>query len=185
MSVSGAAFWVLHSENFASEDTAGKGGLTSFPTELSSPTITGTIQPGFLGVATFDTNGMDGTTAPLISASIRIRTGNMLLMDTFGNTYPAMQMGGERDVSVSCSFMDTDSAALNTLKTKAKAKTPLNVTLQVGTTAGQIATFAIKSVQLNIADFSDDNARVQTSFGDSSAHATAIGNVDDVTLALT
>ena len=63
MSVSGAAYWVLDSENFASEDTAGKGGLTSFPAELSSPTITGTIQPGFLGVATFDTNGMDGTTA--------------------------------------------------------------------------------------------------------------------------
>jgi hypothetical protein len=128
---------------------------------------------------------MDVTTAPLISCSVRVRTGNTLVQDAFGYAYPMMAMGGERGVTVSCSFMDTDQTALNNLKQKAKTKAGINVTLVVGTAAGYIATFTIKNVQLNIPDYADDNARVTAGFGESPAHASAIANVDDMALVLT
>ena len=185
MSASGFATWVLDSENFASEDAAGLGGLTAFPLELTSPTTTGNIQTGFLGSATFDSNGMDVSSAPLISCTIKISTGIAPVIDAFGYAYTAMQMGGARSVSMSCTFMDTDSANLSNLKKKAKAATPLNVTLAVGTAAGYISTFNLKSIQLNVPDYADDNARVTVGFGESMAHASAIGNVDDLTLVLT
>lgn len=185
MGMSGGAFWVLDSDNFGNEDSTGLGGLSVQPAELSSPTVTGSIINGFQGIATFDSNAMDATSAPLISAGVRIRTGNQLYTDNFGNTYPSSQGGGERAVSVSCTFQDTDHASLINLKTKAKAKTAINITLQVGTTAGSIVTFTLKNVQLNVQDFSDDNARVTTSFGESQAHASALANIDDVTIAFT
>jgi hypothetical protein len=185
MSASGPAYWVLDSENFANEDTAGKGGLTTFPLELSSPTVVGTIQRGFVGTATFDANGMDTTTAPLISAGIRIHTGNAYVADAFGVPYPALPVGGERSVGLSATFIDTDGAALNNLKVKAKAKTLMTVTLAIGATGdtGNITTFTIKGVQLNVPDYADDNARVTVTFGESAAHPSAIGVVDELTLA--
>lgn len=181
-SASGLAYNVMDSEFFASEDTLGKGGLTTFPAEPGTPTIAGAVQQGFLGVATFDSNVMDPTTAGLISCSVRVRTGNVLYTDNFGTVYASSQGGGERAVSVSATFQDTDSSALINLKNKAKAKTPINVTLQVGTVAGSICTFNIKAVQLNIADYSDDGARITANFGESAAHASAIANIDDVTM---
>ena len=184
-SFSGPASWVLDSENFAAgEDTVSKAGLTTFPVELVTPTTTGNIQVGFTGTATFDSNGMDVTSAPLISCSVRIRTGNMLVQDAFGYSYPMMAMGGERGVTVSCSFMDTDQTPLANLKQKAKSKSGINLTLVVGTAAGYIATFTIKNAQLNIPDYADDNARVTAGFGESPAHASAIASVDDLALTL-
>ncbi len=185
MSCSGLAYNVIDSENFANEDTLGKGGLTAYAVEPGTPTIAGAVQQGFLGVATFDSNAMDPTTAPLIACSVRVRTGNVLYTDNFGTVYASSQGGGERGVSVSATFQDTDSSALNNLKNKAKAKTPINVSLQVGTTAGSICTFTIKSVQLNIADYSDDGARITANFGESAAHASAIANIDDLVMICT
>jgi hypothetical protein len=182
MSSSGRAYWALESENFANEDVLGKGGLTAYPLELATPTVVGAIQNGFTGIATFDANVMDPTSAPLIACSLRIRTGTVLYMDNFGNVYASTPGGGERAVSISADFQDSDSAAINNLKVKAKAKTPFNVTLQVGTIAGSICTFNIKSVQLELGNYSDDGARVKTSFGESMAHASAIANIDDVTM---
>ena len=183
MGASGPCYWVLDSENFSNEDTAGKGGLSAFPTEPSNPTVVGTIQQGFFGIATFDSNTMDLTTTPLIAGGIRIRTGNYYTNDAFGSGRPASLLGGERQVSINASFIDNDSAALNNLKTKAKAKTPINVTIQVGTTTGSITTFTIKGVQLEIPDYSDDNARVVTAFGESIAHASTLTAVDEFALA--
>lgn len=182
---SGPLYWALDSENFANEDTAGKGGLTTYPTEVSSPTVVGSILQGFQGVATFDGNGMDLTTAPLIACNVRIRTGNYYTQDAFGNSYPGSLEGGERMISVSASFVDNDTSALNNLKVKAKSKTPMNVTLQIGQTAGSIITMTIKSIQLSVPDYSEDGARVITAFGESAAHASAISAVDDFALVLT
>lgn len=182
MAVSGGVYNVIDSENFANEDTAGKGGLTAYPLEPSSPTVTGSIQNSFEGIATFDSNVMDPTTASLLSCQIRIQTGYILYADNFGTLYAGSQGGGTRAVTVSATFQDTDNAALTNLKVKAKAKTPMNISMQIGKTAGQICTFNLKSVQLNIPDYSDDDARVTVNFGDSMAHASAIANIDDLTM---
>jgi len=182
MGASGPLYWALDSENFSNEDTAGKCGLTVYPTEPSSPTVVGTIQQGFVGTATFDGTGLDTTNCPLISCSVRGRTGTTYVADAFGVSYPALPVGGERMISISFGLVDTDASILNTLKTKAKAKTPINISIQVGNVAGSIVTLALKSVQLAVPDYGDDNARVVASFGDSAAHATAVANIDDFSI---
>ena len=172
-------YWVLDSENFANEDAAGKGGLTAFPLELSSPTVVGTLQQGFVGTATFDGNGVDSTTFPLIAAGIKGKTGNDYSHDAFGTSYGALPAGGRRTISTNCTFQDCDTAFLNNLKVKAKAKTPINITYVVGNSSGNTTTIPLKGVQLAVPDYTDEAARVVTVFGESSASASTVSAVDE------
>ena len=183
ISASGQCYWVLDSENFANEDAAGKGGLTAFPLELSSPTVVGTLQQGFVGSATFDSNAVDSTTFPLISASIKGRTGNDYSHDAFGTSYGALPAGGRRMISTACSFQDCDTAFLNNLKVKAKSKSPINITYVVGNVAGNITTIPLKGVQLAVPDYTDEAARVVSVFSDSQASASTVSAVDEIGLA--
>jgi hypothetical protein len=180
VSANGQCYWVLDSENFANEDTAGKAGLTAFPLEPSSPTVLGTLQQGFIGTATFDGNGVDSVSFPLLRASIKGTTGNDYTHDAFGTSYGALPTGGRRRVTTSFTFQDSDSAAIANIKVKAKAKTPLNITYQVGTTAGSITSIPIKGVQLAVHDYSDEAARVVTAFADSAASASSVSATDEI-----
>jgi hypothetical protein len=180
MGASGLGVYQLDSDFFASEPDLAKAGLTVFPAEPVGPATVGTIIPGFGGVATFDSTAMDTTTCPLRNSSIRVRTGNTLIGDTFQDAYGAIQVGGERMVTLTCGFVDNDAAALINLKNKAKANTTLDITLQVGTTAGLIVKFIMKSFTLSLPEYSETNAWIDTTFSESQAHASAIGNIDDL-----
>lgn len=182
LAANGQCYWVLDSENFANEDTAGKSGLTAFPLEVSSPTVLGSLQQGFVGTATFDANSVDSSTFPLISASIKGRTGNDYSHDAFGTSYGALPAGGRRMISTACTFQDCDTAALNNLKVKAKAKTPINITYVVGTATGSITTIALKGVQLAVAEYSDESARVVAAFTDSATSASTVSAVDEIAI---
>ena len=182
ISANGNCYWVLDSENFANEDTAGKGGLTATPLELSSPTVLGSIQQGFAGTATFDSNASDSTTFPLIAAGIKGKTGNDLSHDVFGTSYGALPAGGRRMISTNCTFQDCDASALNNLKVKAKAKTPMTITYVVGTVSGSICTIVVKGVQLAVPEYTDEAARVVAVFSDSAASASTISAVDEVAI---
>jgi hypothetical protein len=182
LSTNGQCYWVLDSENFANEDTAGKGGLTAVPLEVASPTVVGSLQPGFVGTATFDGNGVDSTTFPLLSASTKGRTGNDYSHDAFGTSYGALPAGGRRSVSTACTFQDCDAAFLNNLKVKAKAKTPINITYVVGNATGATTTIPLKGVQLAVPDYTDEAARVVSVFSDSAASATTVSGVDEFSL---
>ncbi len=183
LSASGQLYWVLDSENFANEDTAGKGGLTAFPLELSSPTVLGTLTQGFIGTATLDGNGVDSTTFPLVAAGVKGKTGNDYSHDVFGTSYGALPSGGRRTVSTNCTIQDCDTAFLNNLKVKAKAKTPINITyvLNAGG-SGNITTIALKGVQLAVPEYTDEAARVVAVFSDSQASASTISAVDEVAI---
>jgi hypothetical protein len=187
ISTNGQNYWTLDSENWAVDvlDSTAVGGLTAFPLEVSSPTVLGTLQQGFKGVATFDGNGVDSVSFPLISADVKGKTGNSYTNDAFGTSRPAIPSHGRRMVSTRCTFQETDAAALQNLKVKAKAKTPINITYQIGTVAGSIITIPIKGVQLAVPEYSDEAARVVTAFSDSDASASTISAVDEVSVAFT
>ncbi len=185
MDMSGSGIYLLDSDNFANEDTTGKGGLSSFPTEPSSPTTTGSIIVGFTGSATFDSNVMSAATALIRGWTLRIRTGYRVIGDGFGDAYGQLQVGGAREVSMGFDFVDSDAAELVNLKVKAKQKTPLNITAVIGTVAGFIVTFTAKQFQLVYPEFTDQSDFVQTAFAESPAHATAVGSIDDLTVAFT
>jgi hypothetical protein len=185
MSCSGSGGYLLDSDNFASEDTTGKAGLTTYPAEPVSPTTTGSIITGFTGVATFAGNAMNAASAVLKSCSVRVRTGSRILNDVFGDAYGAITVGGARSVSINASFVDNDASALVTLKNNAKNKTTFDVTMQVGTVSGFIVSFVMKSFQFAVADFSDETDHVVLSFGESMGHASAIGSIDDLSIVFT
>ncbi len=111
MDMSGSGIYLLDSDNFANEDTTGKGGLSSFPTEPSSPTTTGSIIVGFTGTATFDSNVMSAATALIRGWTLRIRTGSRVIADGFGDAYGQLQVGGAREVSMGFDFVDSDENA--------------------------------------------------------------------------
>lgn len=183
-SFSGMGGFLLDSDYFSSEDTTAKAGLTSFPLEPGSPTTAGSIIPGFGATATFNSQSIETKVRAL---SIRVRTGFRLIGDTIADFYPAQAVGGARRVTVNLGVIDDDTSQLQNLKQQAKssAAPSINASIVIGTTAGSRVTFNVNAIQLVPQDFEDQDDIVMANFPDADAHATAIGNVDDMTVAFT
>lgn len=178
MSVNGECLWVLDSVNFAATDTVGKGGLASFPVEPSSPVTNGGIIAGFTGQATFDSNVL----ANIRTATLKIGTGNDIVKDTFGAYYGTTTEGDLRNVTLSFSLYDDDTTGTTNLYQKAISKTPINVTLQIGTVTGSKWTFTITGIQLAVPNLDDGQRRWSASFGDSQASGSSLTALDEVAL---
>ena len=159
---SGTGAWVVDSYNFSSLDTAGKCGLTAFPSEPGSPVTNGGIIAGFTGAVTIDSNVDDG----------------------FGSYYPNTSMGGERVVSVAFDAYDDDSTNTQDLIQKALSKAAVAVTLQVGTVTGSKWTFSLPNVQLAEPTFDDSKMRYMLKFGESRAFASSLTSLNEVSLVI-
>jgi len=183
VSASGTCVWVLDSDNFSTATAAEKGGLASFPTEPSSPTTHGQYAVvGFTGTVTMDSQ----TIATLKTATIDIKTGSRLIDDTYNSYLPTAAIGDERDVSISFTLDDTNTAAIKDLKAKAKTMTPVNITIQAGLIAGNIWTFNLTGVQLSEPKVNEGNKSVfQVSFDNCMAHGSSLSALDDIQLVIT
>jgi hypothetical protein len=171
----------LESDNFANEDTAGKAGLTTFPAEPSSPAFTGNIVPSFLSSSIT----IGGNALPeFVSAQIKVTTGRVLRYDG-GKYATAIVQGRRMAVLQSIKLADSNSSALTAVKNLAASKTASDVIAALGGAAGYTATLTAKSVQLGNASFVENGAGLDIQFEDSPAHASAVGNTDEITLALT
>lgn len=177
---SGGCGYVLDSDNFANEDTIGKAGLTAFPT-IPTNTSVGNLQTGFTGTVSIDSTDR---TADLGNMTITVKTGNAIVADRFQDAYGIQVLGGMRVVSTAFSLLDSDSTASKALKAKAKSRSPVDISLLIGNTAGYKATFAIKQVVLTPITFEDTATYVSQNFPEASAHASAGSNIDDLTLTL-
>ena len=186
MTVDAKCVFVSDSAQFSSyttPDDIAKFALTAWPTEPTAGapiTVAGNIINGWGGSATFDNNvqaDMRGT------PSITINTGLDYAEDTYQDAYPAVVTCGKRTVSVSgLKFIDNDQSALNNLKVKAFTKSAINISLVVNNTAGSIVTFGLVGVQLTPWSLVENGNAFDINFGDSAAHASAIGTIDDLTL---
>lgn len=165
-------------------ETAGLGALTAWPIEPSSPTYLGNQIPGFGATAVIDGNTM---ACQIRTMSIRGTTGHQIIGDTLCSGYGSQVVGGVRQVAINLGFIDSDNAFLTNLKVKAKRPVPptMDIVVTVGTVAGSKVAFTLKSVQLASPSMSDETNLVMTNFGDSPAHASAIGNIDDFSVVLT
>jgi hypothetical protein len=179
-SASGECMWVLDSVNFSGTDATGKGGLTAFPSEPASPVTNGGIIAGFTGQATFDSNVL----ANIRTATLKITTGNAIVKDTFGSYYGTTPEGDMRAVALSFGIYDDDASGTTNLYQKAITKTPINVTLQIGTVTGNKWTFTVKGVQLAVPSLDDGQRRWSASFGDSQASGSSITALDEVALTI-
>jgi hypothetical protein len=174
--------YAVYSDNFSAEDTIGKAGLTAVPTEPGSPTIAGANILAYTGSASFGGSSV----AEFLTGNIVISTGRDLVADGYADQYPFAPVLGRHMVNLrSLKFLDSDGAALSTVKQAAFTKTPLNVVIVTGTAAGYIITHTLKGVQFGNATISENGAQFDVDFGDSPAHTSGIGNLDDYQMVLT
>lgn len=175
----GMFFYVLESDNWANEDTPGKGSLTASPTtEPATPALAGNIIPSFAASVTFG-----GTSIPEFrSATVKGTTGRSLRVDGIG-FYPDTSISqGRRSVSLaSLKFQDSDGAGLVTVKNAIKSKAALDVVIVQGNVAGYIITHTVKAVQFGNATYSEDGDNISVNFDDSPAHASALANTNEYT----
>ena len=185
----GAATWscqgegaaLLTSNGFSDADATTRGGLNAFPTEPVSPTTNGGIIAGFTGAVTV---GGD-TIAVIRTATVRVQTQNMLVKDTFGSYYPVLTEGGERTVQTSFSMYDSDDTSTENIKQASYDKTPVVITYQVGTIAGNIWTFTLNNVQLATYELNDQQLRFTLDMGESRSYSTDLTSLDELELVIT
>jgi hypothetical protein len=180
-SANGTGIWCLDSDNFAVEDSTEQSGLSAFPTEPATPITNGNSTVGFTGAATFDGNVI----AEIQTASIRLRLGNIVALDTFGSYYPVLAEGEMRACGLSFTVYDSDGTGIKDLKAKAITQVPITVTLQIGTIAGNIFTFTLNNVQIAAPTYDDSKNRYMCVFPESLAHATSITVRNECILACT
>lgn len=176
----GDALYVLGSKFFSAADIIQKGGLGSFPTRPSSPVPNGNAIAGFTGQITVD--GI--VLATIRTATIKVATGNELVLDTFGNYYATSSEGDERKVSFGFNLYDDDSDGAETIKEAADSKAPISAVVQVGTATNNIYTFTVNGVQLESPTLDDSQRRFVATYKDSQASESAIGALDELSLVI-
>jgi hypothetical protein len=191
MSVEGKCVAICSSAQFSQYpftgfDTVSQFGLTTFPTEPSSGapiTVHGSLINGFGGTATMFTVsplGLRGT------YSIVLNTGLDFAEDGYLDGYPFAITSGRRTASISnMHFIDSDDTNLKTLKVNSFTKTSGDIVIVVNNISGATATFTLKSVQLNPYQIVENGGAFDINFSEATAHASAIGNIDDFSLAFT
>jgi hypothetical protein len=186
----GDCLWVLRSKDFSTADVYQAAGLTTFPSEPTTPVTNGSIIPGFTGrfVA-----GASSTTASVYAAAavafptirnatIRVQTNNLLVRDTFGSYYPTMTEGDVRNVALTFNIYDDDSPAVNTLKTWGDSKVPVDFVLNIGTVVGNTWIHYLKNVYLAAHVLGDGQLRFDASYADSRATASSLSVKDEYSL---
>jgi len=148
--------------------------------EPAAPVTNGQPTVGFTGTATFDGNVI----AEIQTATLRIRTGSAVALDTFGSYYPVLAEGEVRSVGLAFTIYDNDGNGLKNLKQKAITQTPISVTLQLGTIAGNIWTFLCSNVQVAQPSYDDSRNRYMVSFPESMLHASSITSRDELGLTI-
>ncbi len=176
----GEALYALGSNFFSAADVTQKGGLGSFPTRPSAPTANGNAIAGFTGQITVD--GI--VLATIRTATIKVNTGNELVLDTFGNYYATAAEGDERKVTFGFNLYDDDSSGAETIKEAADSKAPITAVIQVGTVTNNIYTFTVNGVQLESPTLDDNQRRFVATYKDSQASESAIGALDELSLVI-
>jgi len=178
-SANGDCLWVARSSDFSNYDVYQKGGLSSFPTEPTTPVTNGTIIPGFTG--RFVAGQSVGTTSATLFAgnayqfptirnvSIRVQTQNMLVRDTFGSYYATTYEGDVRNITVSFNVYDDDSTQVQQLKSWGDSKTPVDFVINLGTNVGNTFVFYMKNVYLASHVLGDGQLRFDAAYADSRA----------------
>ena len=180
-SMSGMALFVPDTFIFSSLDAPGKGGLGSIPAEPGSPTFNGPIIAGFTGVATIDTHVF----ANMRTADIDINLNSDIPLDVFGSYYGGTPEADARDVGITISTYDDDTAGTQDVYTVALTKALIVSSMQIGVVPGSIWTFTLSGLQLETPDITEGTRKWQANLARSRAHGTTLTAKDEVALVLT
>jgi len=178
---SGECKYVLESDYFSSASAEELGGLGSFPVEPASPVTNGGIIAGFTGAITIGGSSI----AAIRTAQIKIDNGAAMIKDTFGTYLPSTIEGDMRNVTLTFTMYEDDSAGQIAIRNATITKTPVDATIVLGTVAGSIVTFLLKNVQLAAFTLDDSARRYSLTVPESRAYGTSITSLDEVKIVLT
>lgn len=191
-SANGDCYWVLRSLSFSTYDIYQLGGLTTFPTEPSSPVTNGTIIPGFTGrfVAGLSVAGSTAATYataaytfPTIrNGTIRVQTNNLMVRDNFGSYYSTLTEGDVRNITLSFNIYDDDSTQVNLLKQWGDSKAPVDFVINMGTVIGSTFVFYLKNVYLASHVLGDGQLRFDAAYSDSRATTSTLAVRDEFSM---
>jgi hypothetical protein len=103
----------------------------------------------------------------------------------FNSAYPGAPMSDVRMPTFDLVLYDDDAAATTNLKTKALSGTPVNLSFQVGLTAGNITTLNVKNVLLPMPTYGWDDAKRTVRFNGCAPKASSPSAKDEIQLVLT
>jgi hypothetical protein len=170
----GESYWVLDSAQFATAETAAKGGLTAFPAEPATPVTSGDIFPGYKGLITLDGN----TYGTLRTFTITYNFGRELEKEVFNSDYPDPNPAQDRrDFRIEFELKEDDTANLKSLMNKAITNTPVDLTFTLGTVAGNIVECGLNNVVL-VAPRHNANGRSYGVAFTGKAHSTSASSKD-------
>jgi hypothetical protein len=142
--LSGAAKWCIRKKQFAALTAEQKGGISTFPTEPTSPAIVGFPPRGRTGTIT-----IDGAAYPnFLDATINFNTGVTLGPSQFGSSSPSGPRRVRRVVTADISIEDDGGSNWDALCVKIPVNTPITITMVIGTVAGNIHTFTLNNAVL-------------------------------------
>lgn len=179
----GFAGYAIDNIGFSIFDTQAKAGLTVFPLEPSSPTVTGQPIAGFGTGYTMSIHSQS-MELKIQAMSLTIETGFVPKLDLYGTPYMGAVLGDARRISISLGdLLDDDSAALNDLKVQADTdNVSINASILSGNVAGSKVTFNINNIQPNAFNLRDNGPEVAFELPTSYAHATSTSAVDDLVM---
>lgn len=177
---SGESKCVFAKSRLAVAGATEKSGLTAFPSEPADPTTVGTSITGYKGVITLDGQAY----ATLRSGSIEIASERELKKDAFNEDFPNDVMGGMRAARCDLTLDDDSGATQAALVAKAYAKTAVNITIQLGTTAGAICSVLLKNILLPNPTYDYGSKRRGIVFSGCETAATSLTGKDEVSVTI-
>ncbi len=180
-SANGTGKFGIESDYFSLATADEKGGLGSFPSEPGTPVTHGGIIAGFTGSFLLGGSGV----ARIRTAQIKVKTGNVMIRDTFGKFTPDDTMGDVRMVTLSADMYEDDSAGQQAIRQAAITKTPLDASITLGTVSGSTVNFFLKNVQLGTYTTDDSALRFALKIPESRAFGTSITSKDEILITIT
>lgn len=178
LTVSGEALWSLDKDFFSSADLNQKGGLGSFPAEPGSQTYNGAPMVGFTGQIQI----AGDTVAEIQDGTLNIGTANELVKNTFGEFEATTSpIGGRRSVGLDFRLFDADTTAVQDIRNASLNQTPVVVSLQLGTIAGNILTLTLPNVYLSQANYGENDLRFDMTFSGNRCLPSGVTSLDEVT----
>lgn len=178
---SGDATIIMDNKYFPSAPTGFKMGLSSYPSEPTTPVTSGNAVVGFDGIATLDGNVMPEIT----TGSFRYRSGRRMIRDTFGSYIGTGIESAKRNATMQFLMNDQVDAHLDNLLVKSKTKAAMTLAMQLGTTAGNIWTPTLNNVLMVAPSRQENQLRFSWNFPESMGQETNLTALDECALVLT
>ena len=186
MDLDGFAGFEIDNQGFSSFPADGSlGGLTAFPVQPSSAPINGSPIPGFGNGYSLTLNSQTFLLS-VRALSCTLETGFTPLDDVYDSPFLAQVVGGARRFSINIGdILDSDVSTLTNLKEECDTDltgTGVTGTIVAGNATGSTFTWTVNTIQPNAFDIRDNGAAVSFVLPSSYAHATAVGQTNDVSL---